>query len=109
LNGIYYINESISLGGHSKNDSIQFQKNALVEYIKDQHIQITKLNRYQINDHYSILHALLYDLKKKGIQMDCLILYAPEVINEFITTYPARWILLKSFFSEVILLRASSF
>lgn len=102
MNGIYFINEKINLNGLSEQDSIHLQKSALLEYIQNKQIQVMKLNPDQIHDHYTILHALLYDLKKKKMQLDCLLVYSPQAIADYVSTYPARWFILKSFFHEVI-------
>lgn len=105
MNGIYLINERIKLSGLSSQESIKLQKEALLDYIQEQKIKVAKLNPYQINDHYTIPHALYYDLKKKRKQLDCLIMYSPQIIEDYITTYPARWLMLKSFFNKVIMVQ----
>jgi hypothetical protein len=103
INGIYFINDIISLNGLSKEESFVLQKQSLQQYIQDKKIQIGRLNHYQLNDYYTIPHALLYDLKKDKYQLDCLVLYSLKVIEDFIYTYPARWLILKSFFKEIII------
>ncbi len=103
LSGIYFINERLNLNGLPAQESIEWQKKALLTYIKEQKINVAKLNPYQLNDYYTIPHALYYDLKKKRIQLDCLIMYSPQIIEDYITTYPARWLMLKSYFNKVIM------
>jgi hypothetical protein len=102
LNGVYFINEKIKINGLSENESMELQRKALAAYIEDHAIEIAKLNPYQFYDHYTIPHALLYDLKKMKTQLDCLILYSPETIEDYVKTYPARWLILKSFFNDVV-------
>lgn len=103
INGIYLINDRISLNGLSKEESFTLQTQTLQKYIQDQRIHVVKLNQYQINDYYTIPHALLYDLRKNKSLLDCLVLYSHQVIMDFIYTYPARWLILKSFFKEIII------
>lgn len=102
LKGIYFINEKISLKGLTEKQSFELQKEALKAFIRSNKIRITKLNPYQLYEHYTVPHALYYDLKKEKIQLDFLVMYSLEVIDDYITTYPARWLMLKSFFKEVI-------
>lgn len=80
------------------------QEQSIKRFIQDQKIQVVKLNPHQLNEFYTIPHALLYDLKQKKVQLDCLVLYSMQVVEDFIYTYPAKWLILKSFFSEIILL-----
>jgi hypothetical protein len=105
MNGIYLINEKVKLNGLTPQESIQLQKEALLAYIREQKIKVTKLNPYQLHDHYTVPHALYYDLKSKRKQLDCLIMYSPQIIEDYITTYPARWLMLKSFFDKVIMVQ----
>ncbi|MDP4103752.1 MAG: hypothetical protein Q8935_02270 [Bacillota bacterium] len=105
MNGIYLINEKVKLNGLTLQESIQLQKEALMAYIQEQKIKVTKLNPYQLHDHYSIPHALYYDLKSKRKQLDCLMIYSPQIIEDYMTTYPARWLMLKSFFDRVIMVQ----
>lgn len=105
MNGIYLINERVKLNGLTLQESIQLQKEALMAYIQEQKIKVTKLNPYQLHDHYSIPHALYYDLKSKRKQLDCLMIYSPQIIEDYMTTYPARWLMLKSFFDRVIMVQ----
>lgn len=102
MNGIYFVNEKISLKGLAKKQSIDLQKETIIAFIRRKKIRIAKLNPYQLYDHYSIPHALYYDLKREKHQFDCFIIYSQEVIEDYVTAYPARWLMLKSFFHEVI-------
>jgi hypothetical protein len=104
MNAIYFINEQICLNGLSKEDSIILQMKTALSYLQKNNLKVTKLNPFQLNDYYTILHALLYDLKIKNSQLDCFLYYSDEVINDFIYSYPAKWLILKSFFDQVILL-----
>jgi hypothetical protein len=67
-----------------------------------QNIHPVKLNPHQLNNFYTIPHALLYDLRKEKIHIDYFVYYSSQVINDFIYSYPAKWLLLKSFFKEII-------
>jgi hypothetical protein len=102
MKGIYFINDRISLNGLTKEESISYQEQSLKKFIHDQKIQVIKFNPYQLNDYYTIPHALLYDLKKEKVQIDCLLYYSSSVIEDFIYSYPAKWLILKSFFTELI-------
>jgi hypothetical protein len=102
MKGIYFINDQISLNGFSKEESLVLQEQTIENYLQDQKIQVVKLNPYQLQNYYTIPHALLYDLKKEKVQLDCFVFYSPQVMGDFIYTYPARWLILKSFFKEII-------
>ncbi|GLB58580.1 hypothetical protein [Cytobacillus sp. NCCP-133] len=102
MKGIYLINPHWQSGNLSKEESVQLQKQALEAYIEEQNIFPVKLNQWQLNDYYTIPHALLYDLKQHKTDLDILLLYSEKVLKDFIDSYPARWLVLKSFFGEVI-------
>ncbi|NRD79286.1 hypothetical protein HPT25_18155 [Bacillus sp. BRMEA1] len=102
MNGIYLINDRITLNGLIKEDSIMFQEQSIKNYMKEQNIHPVKLNPYQLKDYYTIPHALLYDLKKAQSQLDCFIYYSPMTLDDFIFSYPAKWLILKSYFKEII-------
>ncbi|MCS0654598.1 MULTISPECIES: hypothetical protein [Bacillaceae] len=102
LKGIYLINPHWQYLNKPKEECIQLQKQALESYILNHNIYTVKLNQWQLNDYYTIPHALLYDLKKKKAELDILLLYSEEVLEDFIHSYPARWLILKSFFNEVV-------
>ncbi|WP_040209593.1 hypothetical protein [Neobacillus jeddahensis] len=108
MKGIYFINERISFEGFSKEESIQMQEQAIKNFLSVQNIQVVTLNPHQLNEYYSIPHALLYDLKKENSQFDCLVYYSLPAIADFIYTYPAKWLILKSFFKEIINVDKSS-
>ncbi len=102
LKGIYLINPHWQYLNKPKEECIQLQKQALESYILNHNIYTVKLNQWQLNDYYTIPHALLYDLKQKKKDLDILLLYSEEILEDFIDTYPARWLILKSFFNEVV-------
>jgi hypothetical protein len=102
MKGIYFINDRISINGLTKEDSISFQEQSIKKFIQYQNIHVVKLNPSQLNDYYTIPHALLYDLKKEKIQFDCFLHYSSQVMEDFIYSYPAKWLILKSFFQEII-------
>jgi hypothetical protein len=106
MQGISFINERKSLHGLSREESIQLQKETLSDFIENKKIHVVKLNPYQLYDHYTIPHALLSDLKLNKPNLDCLVMYSPQVIEEFVHIYPARWILLRSYFDEIITVRS---
>jgi hypothetical protein len=85
------------------------QKKALQKYIKEHKINRVKLNPNQLYDFYTIPHALLYDLRKKDIQLDCLIIFSNQVIEDFIFSYPAKWLIIKSYFKKIIILEEQIF
>lgn len=102
MQGIYFINDCISLNGLSKEESFKLQEQNILPYIQQHNINVVRLNPYQLYDYYTIPHALLHDLKKQRNYLDCFIQYSPLVMEDFIHTYPARWFILKSFFKEII-------
>lgn len=102
MKGIYFINEHISLNGLSKEDSIKHQKQMILEHNQNKEIQVIKPNPYQLHEYYTNLHALLYDLKKEKQQLDCFVIFSSHIIEDYIYTYPARWLILKSYFNEII-------
>ncbi|MEH7178399.1 hypothetical protein [Neobacillus vireti] len=102
MKGIYFINDQIRLNGLSKEESFKLQEQSILPYIQKHNIKVIKLNPYQLYDYYTIPHALLHDLKKHRNDLDCFIHYSPQVLEDFINSYPARWLILKSFFKKVI-------
>jgi hypothetical protein len=102
MQGVYFINERISLYDLSREESFKLQERTLKNFINENQIRSVKLNPYQIYSHYTILQALLYDLKKSNVQLDCFIYYSNEVVDDFIYIYPDLWILIMSFFNNVI-------
>jgi hypothetical protein len=100
--GIYLINEKIHINGHVQNEVVEIQQKLLLDFMKKERIQPVKLNPYQLNEHYTIPHALLYDLKLHKKQIDCLLMYSKESIEDFAVTYPARWLILKSYFDTIV-------
>jgi hypothetical protein len=102
MKGVYFINEHIQLNGLSKEESFMLQEQSLMKIIKNNDIQVFPLNPYQLNSHYTILHALLYDLKTIGTQLDCFTFYSQTVLDDFIYSYPARWLLIKSYFDTML-------
>ncbi|MGG1401029.1 hypothetical protein ABE288_24890 [Bacillus salipaludis] len=108
MKGIYFINEQIKINNLSKEESFTLQEQSILNHIQSKSIQIVKLNPNQIYQHYSIPHALLYDLKKNKAQLDCLVLYSPEVMEDFIYSYPARWLILKSYFKKIVTLEGKN-
>jgi hypothetical protein len=102
--GTCLINERISLDGLTREESVQIQKDGIQRYFQTQKIKPLVLNRNQLHDFYTIPHALLYDLKMHKVQLECLVIYSHQVIEDFIFSYPARWLILKSYFKEIIFL-----
>lgn len=104
LKGIYFINDRICLNGLTKEESRLLQEQSIEKYMKEQSIQPIKLNPYQLNEYYTIPHALLYDLKKVKSQFDYFIHYSQQAVEDFMYTYPAKWLILKSYFKEIIVI-----
>ena len=102
MNGILFINNRIELNGLSREESFHLQKESLIHYIGQHHIKAVTLDPFQLNSHYTILHALYYDLKGTSEPIDCLACYSPAVLDDFINTYPARWLIIKSYFGRVL-------
>ncbi|WP_226675862.1 hypothetical protein [Mesobacillus jeotgali] len=102
MQGIYLINEKIHINGLSRNESADIQQKALLNFMNIKRVAPVKLNPYQLNQHYTIPHALLYDLKLHKKQIDCLLMYSNESIEDFAVTYPARWLILKSYFDRIL-------
>ncbi|MEH7415249.1 hypothetical protein V7266_08220 [Neobacillus drentensis] len=104
MNGLYFINERISIGGRTREESITLQEQSIKKYLAEQNIQVITLNPYQLKEHYTVPHALLYDLRQENTLFDCLIYYSMQAVEDFIFTYPAKWLILKSYFNEVIMI-----
>ncbi|WP_042356029.1 hypothetical protein [Bacillus rubiinfantis] len=102
MKGIYFINERLPVQSLTLTESITLQIDSIGTYIKEHNIDIIKLNPYQIYDYYTNPHALLFDVKKQREQLDCLLYYSLRSLEDFIYHYPAKWLILKSFFKEVI-------
>jgi len=104
MKGIYFINDSLSIDGKTREESIVLQEQAIKEYLTEQDIQIAVLNRYQLKEYYTVPHALLYDLRKENMEFDYFAFYSQLAVQDFIYTYPAKWLILKSYFKEVIVI-----
>ncbi|MFT9599145.1 hypothetical protein [Mesobacillus sp.] len=102
MQGIYLINEKIHINGLSLDESVEIQQTALLDFMNTERVEPVKLNPYQLNGHYTIPHALLYDLKLHKKQIDCLLMYSKESIDDFAVTYPARWLIMKSYFDTIL-------
>jgi len=102
MKGIYFINEQIHINDFSREESIEIQKQELLYYIEANRLKPVKLDPYQLYPHYTIPHALLYDLKLNKRQFDCLLMYSRNSIDDFAETYPARWLILKSYFDRIL-------
>lgn len=103
MKGIFFVNDRICINGLSKEESIALQEQSIKKFLTEQNIQITKLNPYQLNEYYTVPHALLYDLKNDERSYDCFVYYSLQAMEDFIYTYPAKWLILKSFFNDVII------
>jgi hypothetical protein len=104
MNGLYFINDRISIGGQTREESIILQEQAIKKYLVEQNIQVTPLNPYQLKEYYSVPHALLYDLRIANTSFDYFIYYSQQAVEEFIYTYPAKWLILKSYFNDIIMI-----
>jgi hypothetical protein len=102
MQGIYLINEKIHINGLSRDESVKIQQSALLDFMNKKSVVPVKLNPYQLNQHYTIPHALLYDLRLHRKQIDCLLMYSNESFEDFAVTYPARWLILKSYFDRIL-------
>ncbi|MDR4946857.1 hypothetical protein [Neobacillus cucumis] len=102
--GIYFINERISINNLSWEESILFQEQSIKNYLLEQNIQAITLNPLQLKEYYTNPHALLYDLRKIKSPIDCFIYFSSQTVEDFIYSYPAKWLILKSFFNEIILI-----
>ncbi len=103
LKGIYFINDRICIDGLTKEESTILQEQTIKTYLTEQNIQVVTLNPCQLNEYYTNPHALLYDLKIEKSGFDCFIYYSLQTIEDFIYTYPAKWLILKSYFKEMII------
>ncbi|MEH7118197.1 hypothetical protein V7128_12340 [Neobacillus vireti] len=104
MKGIYFINDSLCIDGKTNEESIVLQEQAIKEYLTDQNIQVSVLNPYQLKEYYTVPHALLYDLRKENMAFDYFVFYSLQAVQDFIYTYPAKWLILKSYFKEVIVI-----
>ncbi|UII54369.1 hypothetical protein LS684_11820 [Cytobacillus spongiae] len=104
MEGVCLINERFPVNGLSNEESTQLQLNHCLQFMRDKSIEVVPLNKQQIYPHYSIPHALLYDLSKSNRELDYLVIYSDRMLQEFIHVYPAKWVMLKSFFREVVVI-----
>ena len=104
MNGLYFVNDRISIGGQTREESIMIQQQTIKKYLEEQNIQVVTLNPYQLNEYYTVPHALLYDLRKANSSIDYFIYYSQQTVEEFIYTYPAKWLMLKSYFNDIIMI-----
>ncbi|WP_043932728.1 hypothetical protein [Bacillus sp. EB01] len=98
MDAIVFVNEDCLIG------SIQ-QKQSLYDFLRIKGLKTVKLNPCQLYIHYTNFHALLFDLRKHSKHVNMLLIYSNVCAEDFIKTYPARWLLIKSFFKEVVFLQ----
>lgn len=98
MKAVTFINEDL----YRKAGKMGHCQNAVQSFIDANQFQTIKLNPYQLHCHYTIPHALLFDLQQAKTHIDYLVLYSNNDMQEFIYMYPAKWLLLKSYFSKVI-------
>ncbi|PLT28582.1 hypothetical protein [Peribacillus deserti] len=101
MKSLYYINERMMIQGLDKKESTLAQVNSLRSYIAENSLQTIKLNPHQINDYYTILHALLFDLEKTGTRYEYFLYYSDEAVAKFIHLYPERWEQIGLYFNEL--------
>jgi hypothetical protein len=109
MNGIYFINDRISIDGQNREESIRIQEQAIKKYLAEHAITVASLNPYQLKEYYSVPHALLYDLRQANTSYTCFIYYSLQAVEDFIYTYPAKWLILKSYFEEIIIIDKQEF
>jgi hypothetical protein len=102
--GIILVNPDLHVDHLSKQESVSIQKILAEKYIRNTGIHISHLNKNQINEYYTIPHALLYDLSKTSPQIDCFILYSYKSMDRFRCIYPEKWVELKKHFNEIVYL-----
>ncbi|MBY0124169.1 hypothetical protein [Bacillus sp. S/N-304-OC-R1] len=98
MKAITFINEGI----YRKVGIMGHCQKAVQSFIDANQFQTIKLNPYQLHFHYTIPHALLFDLQQAKANFDYLVMYSNNDMQEFIYMYPAKWLILKSYFSKVI-------
>lgn len=108
MKGIYLINERPVLTGLSREESILMQETELKLFLNSHNIEAVTLNSNQLNSYYTIPHALLYDLRLNRVELDYLIIHSYEIWEDFIFSYPARWLILKSYFRSVLTVETPS-
>lgn len=102
MKGIILINEHICITPYSKEQSAALQLQ-LTHYLRIKlKIELLALNPYQLYPHYTNPHALFFDLAAQNAEADYLIVYSEKILEPFISAYPARWILLKSYFQDIL-------
>ncbi|MDQ0219953.1 hypothetical protein ELQ35_21910 [Peribacillus cavernae] len=105
MRGIALLNPHFSIGELSKKESLLIQKVILDKLVHEFEVDLVKLNPFQLDEYYTIPHALLYDLQiKKPAKLDCLLLYSFQTIERFQYIYPEKWEELSTCFSKIITL-----
>jgi hypothetical protein len=102
MNAIMLVNENLCFKGLSKFESRKLQLDSLKTYLNEHQLNEIALNPYQLYPYYTIPHALIYDVQQANKPLDYLLVHSQEIIQPFINVYPARWILLKSYFQNTI-------
>ncbi|WP_160719083.1 hypothetical protein [Bacillus sp. USDA818B3_A] len=105
MNTIYFINDRISIDGKTKEESILLQEQSIKDYLTEHNLHAAVLNPYQLKEYYTIPHALMYDLRRTNKAYDVFIYYSQQTLEDFIYTYPAKWLILKSYFKDIITIK----
>lgn len=85
-----------------ENYHLLVQKIVLDKYLNDQPHTLVQLNGFQVEQFYTIPHALLYDLQKiKHEPLDCLLIYSVESIQRFVSIYPEKWLMICTYFQDI--------
>jgi hypothetical protein len=102
MRGIMFTNGSLEIEGLTGKESIKKQLEVIQQYFKEKHIEVTTLNTNQIYKHYTILHALLFDLEKNKAHLDCFVTYSNCATERFKSLYPEKWEQLVNHFTHII-------
>ncbi|WP_409304507.1 hypothetical protein [Peribacillus sp. SCS-155] len=100
--GIALLNPELKMAALSPDESLTVQKVAADRFIREFGIIPLVLNPHQLNNYYTIPHALLFDLKKYHVsKVDYLILYSLRTVERFQYIYPEKWTQLICSFHQV--------
>ncbi|WP_409294627.1 hypothetical protein V1498_15765 [Peribacillus sp. SCS-26] len=103
MKGLFFINDRMPLECcTSLHESKSRQISASLSFIREHNLEILRLNPFQVNDFYTIPHAMLFDLNLTNEKPDFLLVYSPKTLHKFQHVFPEEWEKLQSRIPAVI-------
>ncbi|WP_409291924.1 hypothetical protein [Peribacillus sp. SCS-37] len=92
MKGLFFINDRMPLEGCiSLQESKSRQLSASLSFILEHDLEILRLNPFQVNDFYTLPHAMLFDLNLTSAKPDFLLVYSAEALHKFQHVFPEEW------------------